>query len=60
MAAWQAALEAGLTGTMDALAAESATRNKAAFATLFGGTAGVGGIYDVWRRARVGGRRTTL
>ena len=52
VATWQTALEAGLTDTMDVLAAESATRNVAAFATLFGGTAGVGGIYDVWRRAR--------
>ncbi len=52
LAAWQTALEAGLTDTMDVLAAESATRTVTAFATLFGGTAGVGGIYDVWRRAR--------
>ena len=52
MAAWQTALEAGLTETMDALAAESATRNPAKFVQLFSGTAGVGGIYDIWRRAR--------
>ena len=52
LADWQTALEAGLTGAMDMLAAESATRNANAFTTLFGGTAGVGGIYDVWRRAR--------
>ena len=52
VADWQTALEAGLTETMDALAAESATRNPAAFRRLFGGTAGVGGIYDVWRRGR--------
>ena len=52
VASWQTALETGLTGTMDTLAAESATRNKAGFTILFGGTAGVGGIYDVWRRAR--------
>ena len=59
VAAWQAALEASLTDTMDGLAAESATRNAGAFTTLFGGTAGVGGIYDVWRRARAaaGGHR---
>ena len=52
VAAWQTALEAGLTETMDVLAAESATRNPAKFIQLFGGTAGVGGIYDVWRRVR--------
>ncbi len=52
VAAWQAALEAGLTQTMDTLVAESATRNPANFIQLFGGTAGVGGIYDMWRRAR--------
>ena len=52
VAAWQTALEAGLTETMDSLAAESATRNQAKFVQLFGGTAGVGGIYDLWRRAR--------
>ncbi len=59
LADWQRALEAGLTETMDALAAESATRNPAAFVRLFGGTAGVGGIYDLWRRARAwaAGRR---
>jgi 1-acyl-sn-glycerol-3-phosphate acyltransferase len=52
VAAWQAALEAGLQEAMDALAAESAARNPAAFQKLFRGTAGVGGIYDVWRRVR--------
>ena len=59
VADWQTALEAGLTETMDALTAESAARNPAAFKKLFGGTAGVGGIYDLWRRTRAwaGGRR---
>jgi 1-acyl-sn-glycerol-3-phosphate acyltransferase len=58
VAAWQTALEDGLTRTMDALATESATRNPAAFVRLLGGTAGVGGIYDLWRRLRAaaGGR----
>lgn len=49
---WQAALETGLTATMDTLSAESATRNPAAFTRILGGTAGVGGIYDLYRRAR--------
>ena len=58
VADWQHALEAGLTETMDALAAASATREQAAFTRLFAGTAGVGGIYDAYRRARAyaGGR----
>ncbi len=50
--AWQHALEAALTDTMDQLAAASATRNPAAFTRLYSGTAGVGGIYDAWRRTR--------
>jgi 1-acyl-sn-glycerol-3-phosphate acyltransferase len=50
--AWQAALQDGLAATMDALARDSAARNPAAFVELFRGTAGVGGIYDVWRRVR--------
>ena len=49
---WQAALEAGLTGTMDALAAASAARQASGFVTLFRGTAGTGGIYGAWSRAR--------
>jgi len=52
VASWQSALEAALTGVMDALSAESAARNPASFTTLFSGTAGVGGVYDVWRRLR--------
>ncbi len=59
VAEWQAALEAALTDTMDALAAASAQRDPAMFIRLFRGTAGVGGVYDVWRRARAvaAGRR---
>lgn len=59
VAEWQLALEAALTQTMDALAAASAQRDPALFTKLFSGTAGVGGIYDLWRRTRAaaGGRR---
>lgn len=46
-----AALEAGLTRAMDALAAESLTRDPARFHSLLRGRAGVGGIYDLWRHA---------
>jgi 1-acyl-sn-glycerol-3-phosphate acyltransferase len=52
VAAWQEVLESSLTSTMDALAAESSQRNPAMFQKLFSGTAGVGGIYDIWRRLR--------
>ncbi len=56
---WTAHLEAELARTMDALQAESMQRNPALFDKLLGGRAGVGGIYDTWRRLRAwaGGRR---
>ena len=52
VAGWNTALAESLTRVMDALAADSAARSPAAFEKLFGGTAGVGGIYDSWRRLR--------
>ena len=52
VAEWQALLEAALAETMDALAAESATRNPGLFVKLLRGGAGVGGIYDLVRRTR--------
>ncbi len=52
VAQWQQALESALTETMDQLAAASATRDPAAFTRLFAGTAGIGGPYDAYRRAR--------
>jgi 1-acyl-sn-glycerol-3-phosphate acyltransferase len=45
-----AALTAALTETMDALAADAATRDPGRFVTLLNGTAGAGVIYDSWRR----------
>jgi 1-acyl-sn-glycerol-3-phosphate acyltransferase len=45
-----AALTAALTETMDALAADAATRDPGHFVTLLNGTAGTGLIYDSWRR----------
>ena len=59
VAAWTQRLEAALTATMDALAAESVTRNPALFTPLLRGVTGVGGMYDLWRRARAtfAGRR---
>lgn len=45
------ALEARLTAVMDALAEDAMARDSARFETLLTGVAGVGGVYDVWRRA---------
>ena len=52
LAQWQHALETALTDAMDQLAAASATRDPAHFTRLFTGTAGIGGPYDAYRRAR--------
>ncbi len=54
-----AALEAGLDSAMDALARDAMRRDPAPFRTLLAGGAGVGGIYDAWRRGRamLSGRR---
>lgn len=52
-------LEAALTQTMDRLACDAIASDPAAFDVLLAGHAGVGGVYDVWRRARAwaAGRR---
>jgi 1-acyl-sn-glycerol-3-phosphate acyltransferase len=50
--AWSQRLEDTLTATMDALEADSIRREAGAFSRLLAGQAGVGGVYDLWRRAR--------
>jgi hypothetical protein len=50
--AMQAALEAALGRTQDALAEAARARDPAAFELLIGGGRGVGGIYGMWQRAR--------
>ena len=52
-------LEAALTETLDALAENAISRDPARFRTLLSGRVGVGGVYDLWRRARAlaSGRR---
>jgi 1-acyl-sn-glycerol-3-phosphate acyltransferase len=50
--AWTAVLEKRLAAAQDALAAEALARDPASFETLLGGSAGVGGVYDAWRRLR--------
>ena len=42
--------EAALSDTMNALAADSIQRNHNRFRIVVSGKAGIGGVYDVWRR----------
>lgn len=49
---WNSLLEARLTQAMDELAEAAVARDPARFVPLIGGTAGVGGIYDLWRRVK--------
>ncbi len=55
VADWTAALERALTVCMDGLAAAVMSRDPACFVTLVRGEVGVGGIYDLWRRAAAWG-----
>lgn len=48
----QERLQSALQTTMDELAGDAVTRKTADFETLLAGRAGVGGIYDLWRRMR--------
>jgi 1-acyl-sn-glycerol-3-phosphate acyltransferase len=52
-------LEAELTGTLDRLSADVGSRDPARFRSVLEGRAGVGGVYDGWRRlaAAATGRR---
>jgi hypothetical protein len=50
--AWTRLIEDRLTQTLDALNADAMSRDPGRFVTVIGGTAGVGGVYDVWRRAK--------
>jgi 1-acyl-sn-glycerol-3-phosphate acyltransferase len=50
-AAWTARIEQALQETQDRLSEEARRRDPAAFTTILGGTAGVGGVYDLWRRS---------
>lgn len=49
---WLGTLEARLAETQDRLAAEALARDPAAFETICRGRAGIGGVYDAWRRLR--------
>jgi 1-acyl-sn-glycerol-3-phosphate acyltransferase len=50
--AWTERIGGGLEETQDALAAEASSRDPSKFVTLIHGHAGVGGVYDLWRRAK--------
>jgi len=62
VAAWNELMEQRLTETMDALARDAISRDPGLFREVIRGRAGVGGIYDVWRRmaAMAGLRRPQL
>lgn len=53
---WTRVIEAALTETLDALNAEAVARDPAKFTTVVAGRAGVGGVYDGWRRVRAWAR----
>ena len=50
--AWTRLVEESLTRTLDALNADAVSRDPARFDSVLGGRAGVGGVYDLWRRAK--------
>ena len=54
---WTACLEQELTACMDVLAVESMNRDPSMFRPLVRGGAGIGGVYDGWRRLRAWGTR---
>jgi 1-acyl-sn-glycerol-3-phosphate acyltransferase len=53
---WTARIEDALTRTLDGLNAETMTRDPAKFTELLSGNTGVGGAYDLWRRAKAWAR----
>jgi 1-acyl-sn-glycerol-3-phosphate acyltransferase len=49
---WTARIEDALTRTLDVLNTETMTRDPERFTPLVSGKAGVGGVYDLWRRLK--------
>ena len=49
---WTCRIERSLEDELDALAEEAKSRDPDAFTTMIEGTAGVGGVYDTWRKLR--------
>lgn len=56
VATWSDLLAERLAATQDTLAAAVAARDTTPFRTLVGGSLGVGGIYDTWRRLKAWSR----
>lgn len=52
VAEWMQILEAAMTQALDDLAAASITQDPARFEALIGGSVGIGGVYDWWRRLK--------
>lgn len=52
----QEALERALGETMDALAIDAIAKDETRFTTLLEGRAGIGGVYDGWRRLKAWSR----
>lgn len=57
---WTGVLETALETTQNALARESQARDAAAFETILAGRAGIGGVYDGWRKLRARWRGETF
>jgi 1-acyl-sn-glycerol-3-phosphate acyltransferase len=51
-AEWRTIVESCLEECQNVLAVEARGRDPGAFVTILGGAAGVGGVYDLWRRFR--------
>jgi 1-acyl-sn-glycerol-3-phosphate acyltransferase len=49
---WTRLIEDALTRTLDGLNADAVSRDPDRFTTVLGGRAGVGGVYDLWRRVK--------
>jgi 1-acyl-sn-glycerol-3-phosphate acyltransferase len=56
---WTAIIENRLEVAQDALAGEAVARDEALFEVMIRGKAGIGGVYDCWRRLKawIGGKR---
>ena len=55
--AWTSRIARALEATQDALAVDVASRDPSGFESVLEGGAGVGGVYDLWRRVKAAARR---
>ena len=49
---WTRRIEEALSATLDVLNAETMSRDPGRFTAIISGRTGVGGVYDLWRRAK--------